>query len=142
MIDFSRESRDRALDEAGRVDLLIIGGGITGAGVALDAASRGLQPLLLEKGDFVSGTSSRTTKLIHGGLRYLRHFEIGLVREAARERARLKRMAPHLVEETKFLVPVARRTQRLVLGAGLTLYDLLGGFSMAGHRYLREREAV
>jgi glycerol-3-phosphate dehydrogenase len=142
MIDFSRASRDRALDEAGMVDLLVIGGGITGAGVALDAASRGLKPLLLERDDFVSGTSSRTTKLIHGGLRYLKNLEFGLVREAARERARLKRMAPHLIEPASFLVPVARRMQRLKLGTGLTLYDLLGGYALPGHRYLSEREAV
>src|SRR5687767_8495438 len=131
MIEFSRASRDRALDETGTVDLLIIGGGITGAGVALDAASRGLKPLLLEKGDFVSGTSSRTTKLIHGGLRYLRQFEFGLVREAARERNRLRRMAPHLIEEVSFLVPVQRRLQKWMLGAGLTVYDALGGYQSA-----------
>lgn len=142
MIDFSRDSRDRALDDPGTADLLIIGGGITGAGVALDAASRGLQPLLLEKGDFVSGTSSRTTKLIHGGLRYLRNFEFGLVREAATERRRLMRMAPHLIEETRFLVPVTRRSQRLTLGPGLMLYDALGGFAASGHRYVKEREAI
>ena len=141
-LDFSLGSRHRALDQAGMVDLLIIGGGITGAGVAMDAASRGLKPLLLEKDDFVSGTSSRTTKLIHGGLRYLRHLEFGLVREAARERSRLRRMAPHLIEEISFLVPVARRLQKWVLGAGLTVYDALGGYQAAGHRYLREREAA
>lgn len=78
-------------------DLLIIGGGITGAGIALDAASRGLKTALVEKNDFASGTSSRSTKLIHGGLRYLKQLEFGLVKEVGSERAVLHRLAPHLV---------------------------------------------
>ncbi|MDV7396471.1 FAD-dependent oxidoreductase, partial [Arthrospira platensis SPKY1] len=87
-------------------DLIIVGGGITGAGIALDAASRGMKVALLEKGDFASGTSSKSTKLIHGGLRYLKQFEIGLVREVGRERAIVHRLAPHLVHAEKMLLPL------------------------------------
>ncbi|MCI0489472.1 MAG: glycerol-3-phosphate dehydrogenase [Blastocatellia bacterium] len=115
-------------------DLAVIGGGITGAGIALDAASRGLSVALIEKRDFASGTSSRSSKLIHGGLRYLEHFEFRLVREALRERATLARLAPHLAAPLPFLVPVysdARRSplgsNRLKLRLGLWLYDMLAG---------------
>ena len=88
-----------------KYDLLVIGGGITGAGIALDAASRGLKTALVEKNDFASGTSSRSTKLIHGGLRYLKQFEIALVREVGRERASVHKNAPHLVPSEKMLLP-------------------------------------
>src|SRR6478736_6622019 len=87
-------------------DILIIGGGIMGAGIALDAASRNLKVLLVEKQDFAAGTSSRSTKLIHGGLRYLKNMEFGLVRTVARERKILHRNAPHLVEPEPMLLPV------------------------------------
>src|SRR5690348_17678983 len=87
-------------------DILVIGGGITGAGIALDAASRGLKVALVEKRDFAAGTSSRSTKLIHGGLRYLEHFDFKLVREALRERAILLKLSPHLVEPLPFLIPI------------------------------------
>jgi glycerol-3-phosphate dehydrogenase len=105
-------------------DLLVIGGGITGAGTALDAAFRGLRVALVEKDDFASGTSSRSSKLIHGGLRYLKGLEFGLVREGLRERRELERMAPHLVSPLRFVVP---RYGRLYLGirAGLFAYDAL-----------------
>ena len=86
-------------------DVLVIGGGITGAGTALDAAFRGLKVALVEKDDFASGTSSRSSKLIHGGLRYLKGLEFGLVREGLRERRELERMAPHLVSPLRFVVP-------------------------------------
>src|SRR5262245_55628710 len=89
------------------VDVLIIGGGVTGAGTALDAASRGLSVALVEARDWASGTSSRSSKLIHGGLRYLEQFEFGLVHEALRERGLLlTRLAPHLVRPIPFLVPL------------------------------------
>jgi glycerol-3-phosphate dehydrogenase len=87
-------------------DLVVIGGGITGAGIALDAASRGLKVVLLEKGDFASGTSSKSTKLIHGGLRYLKQFDFWLVKEVGSERAIVHNLAPHLVLPEKMLLPL------------------------------------
>src|SRR5580765_4803261 len=107
---FSLVTRAAALERMGRdaFDLAVIGGGITGAGIALDAVSRGLSVALIEKSDFASGTSSRSSKLIHGGLRYLEHLEFSLVREALHERATLTRLAPHLSEPLQFLVPVYR----------------------------------
>jgi glycerol-3-phosphate dehydrogenase len=92
-------ARERAIEalQTDRFDLVVIGGGITGAGVALDAASRGYSVALVEKADFASGTSGRSSKLIHGGLRYLQKFDLGLVREALLERQLLVKLAPHLV---------------------------------------------
>src|SRR5713101_5766466 len=97
--------RNRALDalETGMYDLLVVGGGITGAGVAREASLRGFRVALVEAGDFASGTSSRATKLIHGGLRYLKQFDFKLVAESVQERQLLLRMAPQLVEATPFL---------------------------------------
>ena len=89
-----------------KFDLLVIGGGITGVGIALDAASRGLKTALIEKRDFASGTSSRSTKLIHGGLRYLKQLEFALVKEVGSERAIVHRLAPHLVVPEKMLLPL------------------------------------
>jgi len=94
--------------QAQPVDLLVIGGGITGAGVARDAAERGLRVAVVDAHDFGSGTSSRSSRLIHGGLRYLEHLELGLVLEASRERRVLLRTAPHLVRPTRFLFPLYR----------------------------------
>jgi glycerol-3-phosphate dehydrogenase len=105
-------------------DILVIGGGITGAGTALDATLRGLRVALVEKDDFASGTSSRSSKLIHGGLRYLQQLEFGLVREGLRERRELERMAPHLVAPLEFVVPRIG-SLRLAVRAGLVVYDLL-----------------
>src|SRR5918995_6354584 len=93
-------------------DLIIIGAGINGAGIARDAAMRGLKVLLLDKGDIGSGTSSWSTRLIHGGLRYLEHGELGLVRESLREREILMRIAPHLVRPLPFLLPIYRHARR------------------------------
>jgi glycerol-3-phosphate dehydrogenase len=109
------------------VDLLVIGGGITGAGIARDAAMRGLRTGLVERGDFASGTSSRSSKLIHGGIRYLEQGEIGLVREAAIERRRLRRIAPHLALPARMAMPVHGRTSAglLKLRAGLWAYEKL-----------------
>ena len=111
------------------VDLLVIGGGVTGAGVALDAALRGISVGLVEQRDFAAGTSSRSSKLVHGGLRYLEQFNFGLVREALRERALLlDHLAPHLVRPLPFLYPLAHRIwERPYVAAGLALYDTLGG---------------
>jgi len=109
-------------------DLLVVGGGIVGAGVLLDAASRGLRAALIEQEDIASGTSSKSSRLIHGGLRYLEQFHFGLVREALSERSRLMRLAPHLVRPEKFLFPVygLPAVHRLFYGSGMVLYDLLG----------------
>ena len=108
-------------------DVVIIGGGINGCGIARDAAMRGLSVALIEKDDFGSGTSSRTSRLVHGGLRYLEQGRVGLVRESRRERATLMRIAPHLVRPLRFTWPVysGSRVSSRKLGAGLTLYDML-----------------
>src|SRR4051794_2938282 len=121
-------SRSDALEGLGgeRFDVVVIGGGITGAGVALDAASRGYSVALVERQDFASGTSSRSSKLVHGGLRYLQNFDLGLVREALLERQLLVRLAPHLVKPLPLLVPAfeGKRVDR-VMGVGLNLYDVM-----------------
>jgi glycerol-3-phosphate dehydrogenase len=111
------------------VDLVVIGGGVVGAGTALDAATRGLRVALVEARDFASGTSSRSSKLFHGGLRYLEQLEFGLVREALRERElMLNRLAPHLVKPVSFLYPLhGRGWERPYVAAGLALYDTMGG---------------
>src|SRR3981189_459013 len=106
-------------------DVLVIGGGITGAGVALDAASRGYSVALVERDDYATGTSSRSSKLVHGGVRYLQNFDLGLVREALLERAILVNLAPHLVRPLQMLVPAfeGKRPERL-MGVGLNMYDV------------------
>ncbi len=133
----------RLADE--RWDLLIVGGGIVGAGALLDAASRGLRVAPVEQDDIAAGTSSRSSRLIHGGLRYLRQGEVGLVREALNERARLLRLAPHLVRLEAFLFPIygARGITRAVYEIGLTGYDLPGSRRSAGrHRHLGVEETL
>ena len=124
-------------------DLLVIGGGITGCGVARDAALRGLRVALVEKNDFGSGTSSRSSRLVHGGLRYLEHGYLHLVFEASAERRRLLRLAPHLVKPLEFVWPVytGARVPRWKLGAGLMLYDALSLFRNVGaHRQMSARQ--
>jgi glycerol-3-phosphate dehydrogenase len=121
-------TRDQALAamQEDRFDVVVIGGGVTGAGVALDAASRGYSVALVERDDFGQGTSSRSSKMVHGGLRYLQNFDLGLVREALLERQLLVRLAPHLVYPTPFLVPSLgedRRSRRLRIG--LNMYDVM-----------------
>jgi glycerol-3-phosphate dehydrogenase len=120
--------RADALDTLARdsFDLVVVGGGITGAGVALDAASRGYSVALLEKTDFAAGTSSRSSKLVHGGLRYLQNFDLGLVREALLERSLMVELAPHLVRPLPMLVPSfgGKRPDRLT-GVGLNMYDVM-----------------
>ncbi|HEY0969838.1 MAG TPA: glycerol-3-phosphate dehydrogenase [Gemmatimonadales bacterium] len=117
-----------------RFDLLVVGGGITGAGVARDAALRGLSVALVERADFASGTSSRSSRLVHGGVRYLEHGHLRLVFEASRERRLLLRLAPHLVRPLAFTWPVYRgaRVPRWKLHAGLLLYDVLARFRNVG----------
>ena len=127
MYDSFRRQAFAELDQQ-QFDLLVIGGGITGAGIARDAALRGLKVALLEKSDFGSGTSSKSSKLIHGGLRYLQHAEFGLVFEAVSERTLLLKLAPHLVKPLPFLFPLTQRWwERPYVAAGIFLYDQLGG---------------
>ncbi|MEI2779399.1 MAG: glycerol-3-phosphate dehydrogenase/oxidase [Tetrasphaera sp.] len=126
-------------------DVLIIGGGVTGTGAALDAATRGLSVALVEQRDFASGTSSRSSKLMHGGLRYLEQMDFGLVREALKERElALTRLSPHLVRPVPFLYPLTNRGwERPYVTAGLTLYDNMGGArSVPGHRQLTRHGAL
>jgi glycerol-3-phosphate dehydrogenase len=139
-------SLSRMADET--FDVLVIGGGVTGTGCALDAVTRGLSVALVEQRDYASGTSSRSSKLIHGGLRYLEQYNFGLVREALAERALLLRtLAPHLVRPVPFMFPFRRRVvDRAYIGAGVLLYDmlgLLGGVrAVPGHRHLSKRRAL
>lgn len=121
---------------ATQFDLIIIGGGITGAGIALDAASRGLKTALIEKNDFAFGTSSRSTKLIHGGLRYLKQLEFGLVKEVGSERAILHKLAPHLVVPEKMLLPLYEKKGMgyWLTSIGLKVYDILAGVKKEDQR--------
>ncbi len=133
----------RALDRREPWDIVVIGGGATGAGVAVDAAARGYAVLLLEQSDFGKGTSSRSTKLIHGGVRYLGQGNVALVLEALRERGRLRRNAPHLVHDRAFLVPGYAWWEKPYYGLGLTAYDLLAGSARFGpSRILSRRETL
>jgi glycerol-3-phosphate dehydrogenase len=146
-----RRDLTRLSDET--FDLLVIGGGVTGACVARDAALRGLKVALIERNDFAHATSAHNSKLIHGGLRYLRNFELGLVRESLKERRIWQRTAPHLVQPLPFLVPLydAGMKGRATLAAGLTLYDLLSfdrGWlddpdqRLPGHSWLNAKHAI
>src|SRR6476659_1513825 len=116
-------------------DVVIVGGGINGAGVARDAALRGLKICLFEQGDLASGTSSKSTKIAHGGLRYLRNFELGLVRESQVERLRLRRLLPHLVTPQSFCYPVYLdgADSLLKVRVGVGMYTLLGGLKERSH---------
>ena len=139
----SRSDRFAAL-ETRAFDVLVIGGGVTGCAVARDASLRGLTVALVEKSDFASGTSSRSSRLIHGGVRYLEHGHLHLVFESSAERHRLLRLAPHLVRPLEFTWPVYRgaRIPRWKLGAGLTLYDVLALFRNVGPHRRLNRDAV
>src|SRR5688572_25997340 len=125
---FERGAMLRRLQEES-FDVLVVGGGISGAGVALDAATRGLRVALVERDDFASGTSSKSSKLIHGGLRYLQNGDVRLVYDALRERQRLLRNAPHLVHVLPFIIPILTRDGLLskkvakALGSALWMYD-------------------
>lgn len=144
-------SRDAALAAMAdhELDVLVVGGGVVGAGCALDAVTRGLDVALVEARDFASGTSSRSSKLIHGGLRYLEMLDFGLVREALRERGLLlQRLAPHLVRPVPFVYPLEHRFwERPYVAAGLTLYDSMGlttgsARGLPRHRHLTRRQAL
>src|SRR5659263_535650 len=149
----SLQDRSRALAamQEDELDLVIGGGGGggVGAGAALDAATRGLSVGILEARDWASGTSSRSSKLSHGGLRYLEMLDFGLVREALKERGLLlQRLAPHLVRPVQFLYPLTHRGwERLYVGAGLTLYDAMAAVSSTSsgvprHKHLTKRHAL
>jgi glycerol-3-phosphate dehydrogenase len=139
--------RDAMLKRVGEAqepwDFLIIGGGATGMGVAVDAASRGYRTLLLEQGDFGTGTSSRSTKLVHGGVRYLQQGNIPLVLEALRERGRLRRNAPHLVRDLEFVVPNYVWWEAPFYGIGMKVYDALAGkYGFGSSRNLSREETM
>ena len=141
---FSHLHREKILSDLSsrEFDVVIIGGGITGAGIALDAASRGLTTALIEKGDFASGTSSRSTKLIHGGLRYLKQLQIHVVAETGRERAVVHRLVPHLVVPRKMILPVLKGSSMGMgmISLGLWLYDLLAGVKGSDRKRMLGRE--
>src|SRR2546425_6816755 len=153
-VNFDARQRERNLERLASepFDLLVIGGGITGAGVALGAAARGLRTALVERGDFAGGTSSRSTKLVRGGLRSLNQREFRLVYEALAERQRLLRLAPHLVRPLPFLIPVfgtgaagqaGARAFARAIGAALWAYDMTGGARIGKlHRRLSKAETV
>jgi glycerol-3-phosphate dehydrogenase len=137
-------ARDRAIESLAseRFDVVVIGGGITGAGVALDAASRGFSVALVEKADFAAGTSSRSSKLVHGGLRYLQNFDLGLVREALLERRLLVKLAPHLVRPLPLVVPAFDGARPdLLVGIGLNMYDVMATTGLRGRRSARRAAA-
>lgn len=148
LLDSALNNQQRSEDlehlESDEFDIVVIGGGVTGAGIALDAASRGLSVALLEAADLASGTSSRSSKLIHGGLRYLEQYDFKLVKEALREREMMvTHLAPHLVKPVSFIYPLTERfKERTYVGAGLALYDILRGFKRAlpWHKHLDQRK--
>src|SRR5688572_11690707 len=143
MIKFSFSDRPAIVHKliSERYDLLVIGGGITGAGIALDAASRGMKTALVEKNDFAFGTSSRSTKLIHGGLRYLKQLEFGLVKEVGSERAAVHNLAPHLVVPEKMLLPLYEKKGLgyWLTSIGLKIYDWLAGVKAEDQRRMLTR---
>ncbi|MBO0330748.1 glycerol-3-phosphate dehydrogenase/oxidase [[Muricauda] lutisoli] len=143
-IAFSNVDRKNKLQKAAKItyDLVVIGGGITGAGIALDASSRGMKVLLLEKGDFASGTSSKSTKLIHGGLRYLKQFDFWLVKEVGSERAIVHKLAPHLVLPEKMLLPLIEGGSygKWLTSIGLKVYDILAQVSGDDKRQMLEKK--
>ena len=134
------QSLQQLTDGSVEWDVLVIGGGATGLGTAVDAAARGYRTALLEQGDFAKGTSSRSTKLIHGGFRYLKQGNVSLVRESLRERGLLLRNAPHLVHAIPFVVPAHGLWEKVFYGTGLKLYDVLAGRLGLGKTRLLSRE--
>ena len=144
----AQRAADLAAMATDEFDVLVVGGGVVGAGCALDAVSRGLTVALVEARDWASGTSSRSSKLIHGGLRYLEMLDFALVREALIERGlMLQRLAPHLVRPVKFVYPLTKHWERPYVGAGLALYDTLNagagwGRGLPHHRHLSKRRAL
>ena len=125
--------------DGARFDLLVIGGGVTGAGIARDAAMRGLSVALVEARDFASGTSSRSSKMIHGGLRYMAQGDLGLVQEAASERKAVEAIAPHLTRMTPFVIPAKNAAAIAKLRTGLWAFEKLGGVPKARHHEVWSR---
>lgn len=144
LLNSSRTELLQKLEDHSRPwDIIVIGGGATGLGCAVDSASRGYRTLLLEQGDFAAGTSSRSTKLIHGGVRYLQQGNLALVREALRERHFLLMNAPHLVHDVPFVIPLYSWWERPFYGIGMALYDLLSGAHGLKHsRHLSLEETI
>src|SRR3989338_416855 len=148
MKEFSAETRRQNFDHLSNqtFDLLVVGGGIVGAGIARDASLRGLRVCLAEKGDFASGTSSKTTKLVHRGLRYLEQFDFGLVAESCSERhLLLTKLATHLVKPMSFILPIYknRGSGRWKLKAGMMLYDLLSMFrNVHTHQFISTKQIL
>src|ERR1700691_1169617 len=133
----------RLRSRSGRWDMLVVGGGATGVGVAIDAASRGYSVLLLEQHDFGKGTSSRATKLVHGGVRYLEHGNVSLVLEALNERGLLRQDAPHLVSELPMIVPSYAWWEGPFYGLGLKLYQVLSGkYGFGSSELLSKEETI
>lgn len=138
-----RNTATRILREpASAWDLIVVGGGATGLGVAVDAASRGYRVCLLEQADFAKGTSSRSTKIVHGGVRYLRQGHVSLVRKALRERSNLLRNAPHLVRQLDFVIPAYRPWEKFFYASGLKVYDLLAGDDVFPESQTLSRDGV
>ena len=143
-IKFSNQNRTKTIAKLAKekFDLVVIGGGITGGGIALDAASRGLKVALVEKNDFASGTSSKSTKLIHGGLRYLKQFDFWLVKEVGSERAIVHKLAPHLVLPEKMLLPLIENGSygKWLTSIGLKVYDILAQVTGDDKRKMLEKK--
>ncbi len=143
-IKFSNSDRTKTISQLSKTeyDLVVVGGGITGGGIALDAASRGFKVALVEKGDFASGTSSKSTKLIHGGLRYLKQFDFWLVKEVGSERAIVHKLAPHLVQPEKMLLPLIENGSygKWLTSIGLKVYDILAQVSGDDKRKMLEKK--
>ncbi|MFT7449494.1 MAG: glycerol kinase [Patescibacteria group bacterium] len=146
IVTFSATERAKQLQSLSteEYDLLVIGGGVTGCGIALDAASRGMKVGLIEKVDFAAGTSSKSTELIHGGLRYLKQFEVGLVRETGRERAIVHKLAPHLVLPEKMLLPIIKKGTygKWAAWFGVLVYDLLAGVGGDDRRKMLDKKTT
>src|SRR5262245_41323538 len=151
MLDPDAFDRSRALArlEETAFDVVVVGGGITGCGTALDAASRGLRTALVERDDFASGTSSKSSKMVHGGLRYLQQGDVRLVYEALHERQRLRNNAPHLVRVLPFLIPVFSKDGVIspklarAMGSAMWMYDLTGGYRIGKlHRRLSTEKTL
>src|SRR3954468_5034067 len=145
---FDRATALRRLADT-HFDVLVVGGGVVGTGTAVDAASRGLRTALVERDDFASGTSSKSSKLVHGGLRYLQQGDVRLVYEALAERQRLRKNAPHLVKILPFLIPIFSRDGLIdpkiarAMGSAMWMYDLTGGARIGKvHKRLRKEQAV
>ncbi|MGB5817979.1 MAG: FAD-dependent oxidoreductase, partial [Saonia sp.] len=143
-IKFSNLDRAKTVQKLAKetYDLVVIGGGITGGGIALDAASRGMKVALIEKNDFASGTSSKSTKLIHGGLRYLKQFDFWLVKEVGSERAIVHKLAPHIVLPEKMLLPLIENGSygKWLTSIGLKVYDILAQVTGDDKRKMLEKK--